>query len=109
MMNKTSRLLAVTTALLWSGVAMAQSTTPTGAPGEPGSGGAPGAPGAAAAPAAEAVLPASGNGFETTETTVTTTTETTDTLPVTGGAPLLMALTGAMTAGGALLGLKKVR
>ena len=43
------------------------------------------------------------------ETVVQETAVTETTLPATGGAPLLMALAGALTAGGALFGLKKVR
>lgn len=110
MINKTARLFAVSAALLWSGVAVAQSGSPTGSPtGMPGGSGSGAAGGAPAAPSVEAVLPASGNGFESVETTTTTTTTDTDILPTTGGAPLLMALTGALSVGGALLGLKKMR
>ena len=53
----------------------------------------------------EAVVPADGTGIETEGVTVSTE----ENLPATGGAPLLMALAGAMSVGGAMLGLKKVR
>jgi hypothetical protein len=108
MIIKITRMLALSGALLWSGVAMAQSGSPTGSPtgaptGAPGGSEVAGAPGA---PANEALLPAEGTGMVTEESTTITTEEN---LPATGGAPLLMALVGAMTAGGAMLGLKKMR
>ena len=94
-------LLAVGSALLVSGIAQAQ--PPAGAPGGPPAGdpAAGGAPGGTA-----------DTGAVTNDTTTVTVTETdtaavgadeTTTMPNTGGAPLLMALAGSLTAGSALL------
>ena len=102
-------LLAVGSALLVSGIAQAQPPAGApggpppgmGAPGDPAAGGAPGAPGGTA-----------DTGAVTNDTTTVTVTETdtaavgadeTTTMPNTGGAPLLMALAGSLTAGSALL------
>jgi hypothetical protein len=104
MMNKLTRLIALSGALLWSGVAMAQSPSPSGSPTGSPSSPEGGATTTTTTTTTEALLPADGAGMETGDVTVTT-----DTLPATGGAPLLMALTGALAVGGALLGLKKVR
>ncbi len=122
MINKTTRLLALSATLLWGGVALAQGSSPTGSPtGAPSSSSSSsGAPSsefssgtttaaAGAAPSVEAVLPADGTGIMAADGMSVTTTTTTETLPHTGGAPLLMALSGALLASGALFGLKKVR
>ena len=96
-------LLAVGSALLVSGIAQAQPPGGPGGPpaGDPAAGGAPGAPGGTA-----------DTGAVTNDTTTVTVTETdtaavganeTTTMPNTGGAPLLMALAGSLTAGSALL------
>lgn len=110
MIIKITRMLALSGVLLWSGVAIAQSASPTSGSSSPG--GSPGAPGGSetgttttTTTTTEAILPADGIGIETEGVTVTTE----ENLPATGGAPLLMALVGAMTAGGAMLGLKKMR
>ena len=111
MIIKITRMLALSGALLWSGVAMAQSASPTSGSGSPGSSptGAPGGSEAATTTTTttttEAIMPADGTGIESEGVTVSTE----ENLPATGGAPLLMALVGAMTAGGAMLGLKKMR
>ncbi|HEY0074110.1 MAG TPA: hypothetical protein VGB77_08420 [Abditibacteriaceae bacterium] len=108
MIIKITRMLALSGALLWSGVAMAQSGSPTGSP----SGAPTGAPGGSEAgttttttTTTEAIMPADGTGIEAEGVAISTE----ENLPATGGAPLLMALVGAMTAGGAMLGLKKMR
>lgn len=108
MITKSPRLLALGTVLLCSSVALAQTASPS--------------------PTGSGSSGSSSSGSETTTTTTTTiqapieppmgtgivsdtamATIEGETLPATGGAPLLMALTGALVAGGALLGLKKVR
>ena len=116
MINKTTRLIALSTTLLWSGLAMAQSPSPSGSPtgmptGSP-TGSPTGMPGGSEAATTtttttttEAIVPADGTGMEVEGAVISTD----ETLPATGGAPLLMALTGAMTVGGALFGLKKIR
>lgn len=115
MINKTTRLIALSTTLLWSGLAMAQSASPTSGSSSPG-GSPTGMPtgmpsGSEAATTTttttttEAIVPADGTGMEVEGAVISTD----ETLPATGGAPLLMALTGAMTVGGALFGLKKIR
>jgi hypothetical protein len=97
-------LLAAGGALLVSGIAQAQPGGPPGSPGAP-SAGAPGAPGGTTDTGAVT------NATDTTTVTVTDTdpavaavgAEETSTMPNTGGAPLLMALAGSLTAGSALL------
>lgn len=105
MINKITRMLTLSGALLWSGVAMAQSGAPAGAPTGAPAGGEGSSTTTTTTTTTEAIVPADGTGIEAEGVTVSTE----ETLPATGGAPLLMALVGAMTVGGAMLGLKKVR
>lgn len=106
MINKSTRLLALSTVMLWGGAAMAQEAVPSPTGGSSTS--TTTTTTTTSAPGAEAVLPADGTGIQSEDSSVTVST-TEETLPRTGGAPLLMALSGAMTAGGALFGLRKVR
>jgi hypothetical protein len=99
---KTTKLLALSSALLWSATAFAQ------APSSSSSETAATTTTTTTTSTVPAIVPTEGSGI--VSDAETTTVETTDTtLPATGGAPLLMALSGMLAVGGALIGLKKVR